>query len=110
MTYRARTTTDMTSQREFIPTNDYSDGGLEFIGPVGQHTLDIEGFNGGILFAPVYEPIKFEDRRLHLVELEEGAACAISPDYSQMSRERVMEELARINLVVSKGNFWNDPR
>lgn len=81
----------MSSPRESFSPGDNSYGGLEV---VGSSLMPEQTAQEGI-------------SRLHLVQLEEGASCTISPDYSQMSRERVMEELAKLNLEVAKGNFWS---
>jgi len=67
--------------------------------------VDIEGFGGDGFSPTVKEPIRVEDRRLHLVELNEGVPVNL-PDYNLMSKEEIMKELAKINLVVLKRNYW----
>lgn len=73
----------------------------------GQHSFQIEGFDGEI-FSQVNEPIVFEEkRRLHLFELEKGVAVTVLPDFERMRIPDLRRALQEINLRFSRENLWD---
>lgn len=105
----------MSSQREFINEGEIGNRGLDFIAPVvpvnpceqasGQYTFNIEGFDGGIVYPSDKEPIRLEDRRLHLVELHEGVPSGIVPDLSSISPKKIVETYYALGFLIAKRNL-----